>query len=411
MIDKIIVYGPLGEALPEHKRHLSALTHARNSLAKTLPSTTFVRSPITGNQIDVEYFVERISGKEIALARVTLPLSTATVGHNYAHAGFESVRAEVRCAEKLVKVILAVLGFTSEEITRFAQGTVCQHLELTWHTATASRRASLCLRKRTKKHFAELFAIKSRHDICIAGFDYREGDGNPSLLVKTKNRDMFRQYSKSEQILSRSRQERANSRMTATARQYRRALTDEIQFHVRNEVILAEKTLKECGLEHPRSWNPKSLHRVVERVWSDLGLTPTIDADSGFSSREVEKTWQKYLAGENVQKLLADHTFTRHRASIKAITGKDIAIPCQRLKFSSAALGKQLSYGRRWQPRDDLRKMILCEMTAPAITEELVRGLSLLRDGEILPFDNETDADHWWAVWKTFLTREAGNTP
>ena len=125
------------------------MTHSRNLQSKVLRATTFINSPLTGRQIDVEYTVEDHEGVPTAFLKITLPTAAASVGHNYAHAGLASVRSEVEVSAALVRVTLAVLGFTPDEIKRFMKGARCQHLELTWHTPTASRRARLSLQNRT----------------------------------------------------------------------------------------------------------------------------------------------------------------------------------------------------------------------------------------------------------------------
>lgn len=410
MIDKTIFNGPLGAPLPQHQTHISSLKHSRNLQSNSVRATTFINSPITRCQIDAEYSVEVYQGVPTAFVRLTLPLSTALGGHNYAHAGLDSVGWEVKGAAALCKVTLATLGFTPEEIDRFMKGAKAQQLELTWHTCTASRRAKLSLQKRTKQHFDGLLSIKGRHDIQVSNVEYREGDGSPGIIVTLKANDMIRQYGKADQIRSRKRKDRDEARMAATVRHHRLSLLDAIEDHVRNEVIAGAATLQELGLEHPGSWNTESLNRLIDHILKAAGLAPQQPTVEHELSPEVEDTWRRYRAGENVQESLPAHTFSRHRTVIKEAKGedKDIAIPLKSRAVRSAALGYQLRYARRWEPAGELRKAVLCEETAPAIIEELERGLAFIQFGTVPDFDDPLERSKWLHRWNEFVARERG---
>lgn len=410
MFDKTIIKGPLGAPLSRHQTHISALTHSRNLLTKTVRATTFINSPITGRQIDVEYSVESYEGSPTAFAQITIPVATALVGHNYTHAGLASVKWEIRSTAILVRVTLAVLGFTPEEIERFMKGTTVQQLELTWHTPTASCRAMRSLQNRTKDHFDNLFSIKGRHDIRVSSVDYREGNGKPGLRAVLKSGDMIRQYGKADQIGSRLREDRNEARMSAESRQYRLPLLEAIEYHVRNEAIAGAETLRMLGLEHPGSWTADSLRGLIDHIWKTAGLAPEQPTEERKLSPEVEDTWCRYLAGENLQEVLPDHTFTRHRSLIKVAKGEDndIALPRKSRAVRPSALGYQLCYDRRWEPSGELRKAVVCEETAPAIIEELERGLAFIQYGTVPEFEDPLERSKWLYRWQEFVDRERG---
>lgn len=407
MIDTFIAKGALGPPQPHHQTCLSKVTYSRFSHAKAKPTTTFILSPITGAQIDVKYWVEHVAGVATAFVEVRIPLASATVGHNYAHAGLDSIRLEVKCAALLTKVTLTVLGFTPDEVACFMGSTVPRQAELTWHTATASRRARLSAQRRTKDHFDAQRLASGRHDVGVADVHYEEGNGNPGVLVELKGGDLFRQYGKAEQVSSRTLKISTQRRMSEEARKYRPMILAEIEDHVRNEVLVGTETLRMFDAEHPGSWTAEKLKAVIDYVWEKAGLAPEQPVGDAELSPEVEVTWQRYLAGKDLVKELPPYTFRRHRALIKAAKGddKDIAIRRKSRAVRPGAVGRQQCYDRRWEPAGELRKTVLCEETAPAIIEELQWGLAFLETGKV----PDSDGSRWQAArWIAFVAREGG---
>lgn len=404
MIDLFIANGALGMPQPSHQACLSTVTHTRFLQAKAKASTTFILSPITEVQIDVKYWVELVGGVATAFAQVRIPLASATMGQNYAHAGLDSIQLEVTCASLLVKITLTALGFTPAEVTSFMATAKTQLLELTWHTATASKRARLSAQRRTKEHFDAQQSVSSRHDISVADVYYEEGKGKPGILVKLKTEDLFRQYGKADQISSRTMKNRNQARMSREAQQFRQLILDEIEDHVRNETLIGAKTFKQFGLEHPGTWTPENLKKVIEFVWEQAGLAPKLP--HGILSPEAEATWQRYMNREDLVKALPAHTFTRHRASIMAAKGDDIAVRRKSRAIRPESLGRQLCYERRWEPSGELRKTVLCEQTAPAIIEELRCGLAFLETRQFPNINGGQPDDklHW--KWIAFAQRE-----
>jgi hypothetical protein len=407
MIDTFIAKGRLGPRQPHHQACLSMVTYSRFLQAKAKPTTTFIGSPMTGAQIDLKYWVEHVAGVATAFAEVRIPLASATVGHNYAHAGLDSIRLEVKCAALLTKITLTVLGFTPDEVACFMDSTVPQQVELTWHTATASKRARLSAQRRTKGHFDAQRLASGRHDVGVADVHYEEGNGKPGLLVELKGGDLFRQYGKAEQVSSRTLKIRTQRWMSEEAREFKPMILAEIEDHVRNEVLVGLETFRRFGAEHPSTWTAEKLKSVIDYVWGKAGLAPEQPVGDEELSPEVEVTWQRYLAGKDLVKDLPPYTFRRHRALIKAAKGddKDIAIRRKSRAVRPEALGRQQCYDRRWEPAGELRKTVLCEVTAPAIIEELQWGLAFLETGE----PPDCDEGRWRAArWVAFVAREGG---
>ncbi|MBI5791654.1 MAG: hypothetical protein HZA63_09280 [Rhodocyclales bacterium] len=407
MIDTFIATGALGPPQTHHQACLSRVTYSRFSHAKAKPTTTFIGSPMTGAQIDLKYWVEHVAGVATAFAEVRIPLASATVGNNYAHAGLASIGLEVKCGALLTKITLTALGFTPDEVACFMETTAPQQVELTWHTATASKRARLSAQRRTKDHFDAQRLASGRHDVGVADVHYEEGNGKPGLLVELKGGDLFRQYGKAEQVSSRTLKIRTQRWMSEEARKYRPMILAEIEDHVRNEVLVGNETLRLFGAEHPSTWTAEKLKEIIDYVWKKAGLAPEQPVGDVELSPEVEVTWQRYLAGKDLVGELPPHTFRRHRALIKAAKGddKDIAIRRKSRAVQPGAVGRQQCYDRRTEPAGELRKTVLCEVTAPAIIEELQWGLDFLETGKIPDSD---DGGQRAARWIAFAAREGG---
>lgn len=413
MIDKLIVNGAIGSPQPHHQTCLSTVGFTRHLQSKVKPTITYISSPITGAQIELKYWQQDVGGVLTAFVQLDIPLASATMGHNYAHAGLCSIREEMKCASLLIQVILAALQFSSDEIAKFRITSEVQMLELTWHTPTASNRARLNLQERTRGHFDGQQSISNRHDIGIRHVDYKSRNGKAGILATLKSGDQLRQYSKIDQLSSRTKADRKQARISAKVREHLPPLLREIEFHVRNEAIARVETLKQFGLEHPSSWSDDALKRIVDHVWEMTGLAPLCSSHtkSGISkklSSEVERTWRWYLARQDMSQALSAHTFTRHRKTIKQVKGRDIAIPWVPRAPRADGLGKQLCYDRRWEPSGDMRKLVLCEETAPAIIKELKRGLAFLETGEVPDLDGELAREDWKARWVAFAERERG---
>jgi hypothetical protein len=416
MIDNIIIKGCLGIPKPHQEKCLSLVTYERLYEMMTKRTTTYINSPITRAQIEVKYQVKSSkssNGISIAYLELKIPLASATMGHNYAHAGLSSIRNEMKCAALLTRCILTVLGFTTTEINHFMKTTEVQLLELTWHTPTESKSEQNSLQLRTKNYFNGQQSVSSRHDIDVSDVDFRETNGKTCLLVTLKSGDKLRQYAKADHISARRRSDRKQSHIEKEVRPYIKPILDVIGFHVRNEVILCGNTLKRMGLEHPNSWYEGKLTNAIDSVWSMIGLglaqSTTETPSTKTLSPEATVTFENYLAGEDLQALPA-YTFTRHRQSIIQIKGVDIANTRKVGTDQLESLSQQLSYKQRWEPSGDIQKFILCEETAPDMIKELRRGLDFLRDGVIPDLDGEgEDARNEWLVrWRAFADREGG---
>lgn len=414
MIDQLIALGALGMPQPHHETYLSTVTYSRFLQVKAKPTTTFINDPITGTQIDVLYWVENVGGVLTAFCQISIPLATAAMGHNYLHAGLASLPHEVKCAALLIKVTLLVLGFTTEEVARFMQSCRPELVELTWHTGTASPRARRNLQKRTKEFFDAQLSMSGRHDVGVSDVDYQEGSGKPGLLVTLKNGDKYRQYGKIDQVQSRTKKGRNKGRMPETTLAQQPYMLKTIETHVRNELLIGPATLKHFKQEHPGSWTIEAFTKIVDYVWEYMGF-PVKGTTRNLAGRklelspEAEATWQGYLAGNYMSKVLPSHTFTRHRASIKRAKGQDIAAKHQGQRAARPEnVGYQLSYARHWEPSGNERELVLCEETAPAIIQERMWGIAFLETGEIPEFEDVQAREKWLSRWKGFMDRERG---
>jgi hypothetical protein len=410
MFDRTTLKGPIGPPLPRHQASLSKVTYSRFLHAKTKSTTTYVNTPITGAQAEVKYWIEVVDSTSTAMAEISIPLASATVGHNYLHAGLGSITWEIRSLSLLIKVILAVLGFTLAEIARFMTEVICVQLELTWHSRTASIRALHNAQNRSKEHFGNQLLASRLHDISVCSIDYREGDLKAGILVTLKQGDLLRQYGKAVQIASRSKKDRKQTRMSPSSREDSAQIIIAIKTDLRSEILAVGDTLRRLGIERPSSWTEDSLKRVVAEVWKAAGLAPIQPQVKGKLSPTVSSTWARYLAGEDVSKTLSGPTFSRHRAAIKKALGddKDIAMPRKARGVRSAGLGYQLSYDRRAEPSGDQRRAVLCEVTGPAIVEDLDRGLSFILSGTVPPIDDPAERARWLNRWSDFAQREGG---
>lgn len=406
MIDLIIVKGPLGRPQPHHRLCLSEVSYSRFSMSKVKPTSTYIASPITGAQIELQYWIEHAANGPTAFSSLKIPVARATVGHNYLHAGLDSIGWEVACAAHLCRIVLTVLGFTHDEIERFMRGTEAQFLELTWHTPTAGLRAIRCLQSRTKAVFDAYKSISTRHDATVSNVQYFEGNGNPGLLIDFKNGDQFRQYRKLDQVVAKMKVDRQHNRMSSACRQHRQTIIDAIYPDLRNEPGFGVKTLKEFGLQHPSSWTPDSLRALLDHFWNYAGLRAQVT--DGELRPEPLDTWVRYQAGEDVQSTLPPHTFSRHRKSIRKATGMEIAIPIRRNGAKPASVGRQLHYLRRVEPKGELRQLVLCESTGPQMLEDLKRGLEFLESGVVSDFSDPSERQSWLRRWKAFADREGG---
>ena len=381
---------------------------SRFSHSFSKPTTTYINSPLTGTQIDVDYWIED-HDKPLAYIEIKIPLASATAGHNLIHAGLESILQETKCAALIARITLAVLGFTPAEVDQFIRQAETTLLELTWHTKTASGRAKLNLLARTKDHFDAQYSIKVRHDVAVSNMYYMEGNGNPGLLVEFKGGDGFRQYGKAAQAQSRTKRDRKKSRVEKPAQRFRQALLDAIEHDVRNELLVGRQTLAELGLLNPSSWNAENLKGLIDHVWAKMGFHSHREGDAGESlSPEAVDTWRRHCNGEDMQKVLPAYTFSRHRGAIKAAKGEDIALEKKWRHVSPKNLGHQLCYGRRWKPSGDIGNMIVGSEAGPAIIEELKRGLAFIESGELPDFDDMAEQAAWLKKWREFMEAEGG---
>lgn len=406
MIDSIIVKGPLGAPQDRHGRRLAHVAFRQLSSEKSSPGTTFINSPLTGAQMEVKYWVEQVGQQWVAMASVKIPLASATIGQNYAHAGLDDIHLEMRCAGWLTKIALTVCGFSESEIDHFMKHSRTDLLELTWHTQTNSRNAQRNLMKRTREAFDGLRALSSRHDAFVRDVDFREKNGVCGLLVTLKTADEFRQYQKYDQVLAKTNRGKSEYAVAPTMKPHAKELLKAIDTHVRNEIIFGPDTLDELKLSHPNAWTPDALREGIERFWRTAGLNVRSSFDPTLIGEAATQTLARYQAGKDIVQSLSATTFTRHRKEILAAGGPDIDPRAAGLAAKLKSVGRQLDYDKRWRVPSELRKFVLCDATAPAIIEELKQGLEYFRDGVEPEFGDDGIREVWLARWRKFVENE-----
>lgn len=406
MIDTLLVKGPLGPPQSHHARRLAQISFGRFSSEKSRPTVTYVSSPLTGAQMEVKYWIEHVGGIAAAMASVKIPLASATIGQNYAHAGLADIELEKRCAGWLAKVVLAACGFSHGEADHFIKYASTDLLELTWHTPTKSRNAQRNLMKRTREAFDGLRSISSRHDVFVRDVDFREKNNACSLLVTLKTGDEFRQYPKYDQVVAKTNHGKSKYAVQPSIRPRAKELLNAIDTHDRNEIILGADTLAKLGLSHPNTWTPESLRGAIDWFWRTAGLNAEGSFDSAAIGDAARQTLTRYEAGEAVEQLLSNATFTRHRQEILAAGGPDIDPRAAGLTDKLRSVSRQLAYDKRWRVPAEFRDLVLCEATAPAIVEELKQGLEYVREGILPDIADEPVRDAWLARWNKFVHSE-----
>ncbi|MEC4723288.1 hypothetical protein RY831_29455 [Noviherbaspirillum sp. CPCC 100848] len=412
MIDLIILTGVVGSPQEHHWKRLAHVSFSRHMTSKCKPTITYIDSPLTGAQMEVKYRVGSMAGRPTGVVQIMLPLASATVGQNYVHAGLSAVDAELRCATLLCRLLLTTLGFEENEVQSFFHTAEADLIELTWHTATSSPRAALNLLKRTMQVFDALRQVKRRHDVQIRDVDVRIRNGIPGLLVAFKGDDEFRQYYKFHQAVSKSRQARKRYLLSSKLAAHGKEVMREIETHVRNECRVQRQTLKGLGALKLDSWNAEVFRKAIDLIWEKAGFCQESESRAhkpqprAQLSLQAHATWLRYQAGEPVDKELSPSTFTRHRQSILEAKEVDIAMRGKRTRIQPKSLGSQLQYERRWKPKGQFAALTLCEDTAPAIIEDLNRGLAYITSGEIPAFAAEVERDAWLTRWRAYAERE-----
>ncbi|PTB21630.1 hypothetical protein C9I57_08365 [Trinickia symbiotica] len=406
MIDLLIVKAPLGTPQDHHEKRLVHVGVRRLSSHKVRPSITFINGPLTAAQMEVRYWIEHTEGIPLAIASVKIPLASATIGQNYAHAGLDDIRLEMRCAAWLVKIALTACGFSEREIHHFIEHARTDLLELTWHTQTKSRNAQRNLMKRTREAFDGLRALSSRQDVFVRDVDFRERNNACGLLVTLKTGDEFRQYPKYDQVVAKTNKGKSKYAVAPSIRPRAKELLEAIDTHGRNEIILGADTLAKLGLSHPDTWTPESLRGAIDWFWCTAGLNVEDSFDPATIGDAARQTLTRYKAGDAVEQSLSAATFTRHRQEILAAGGPDIDPRAAGVMDKLRSVGRQLAYDKRWRVPTEFRNLVLCDATAPAIIEELKQGLEYVRDGVLPEIADETARDAWLVRWNKFVQSE-----
>lgn len=407
MIDKFIVQTPLGPVSNHHYERLAQVSYSRFLHAKTKPTTTYIDTPLTGAQAEIRYVVFEVAGRKMGYLEITIALASSTVGHNLIHAGLASIRHEIRVGAALVRVLLATLGLNEDEIKRAMVGARFKLVELTWHILTASEKARISAQLRTIEVMKAQRRASRRHDIQVKDVDVRDKNDKLGLLVELKSGSALRQYGKADMPYSRSRRGRQDNYVSPAVSGLLGGVKDMLGSHLRNETILTEPLLAEFDLLKPKNWNEESVKPAIDAVWGDLGFS---GHSSGNAEVELPDSAQETLDRYHDRTLdpgtLSASRVTRDRKAILEATGIDILDPKRSRKPQIASVGRQLSYERHWEPKDQLRHLVVSERTGPALENEFVQGLQFLLYRALPDFDDKEKFVAWFKRWNAYAERE-----
>ena len=376
MIDNLSFKGRIQQVVQGIPSQFDQIALLRNSGIKLLQAKSYLNSPITAAQIEALPTVEEHLGVQWLYLTISLPVAAALVGQNMIHNGLEALKYELKCIRSLVKWVLNSYGFTPQQISLYLDNVEVQTVELTWHTATASRAAALNAQARTIAHFVALEKIKGRHDVQVADVDIWIRNSKTCMLVTFKDGSQFRQYLKAEQASSRTRNNRRACFVSKSMRQHLDVILAAIDTHLRNEVILSHNFLTENDILHPRDWTAESLESAIGRVMTmgrlnQRRVTKSSELLRDGLSPEVLATADRYLAGETIEGSVSPQLLAKHRRLLLD-KGLDIAEEHRLSRSNSVSrAGLQIQYDKRWVPDDMLRDFAVGEESAPMIMQEL----------------------------------------
>lgn len=388
MLDRFITKGRIKPFDPTDTRRFAQMTITQDLVRRSKPITTYIKTPLTGAQMEVTPTVENFNGSDWLVLTIEFFPAASLAGQNFVHGDLEHIEAEVNGSGALIRCTLQKMGFTQEEIDFFFKYSEAEEVEVVWHTVTASRRAARALQARTIKHFKALHQLTGRHDIAIRHVDVRDVDDKVGLMITLADKSRFRQYIKAEQAESRSKANRMLSFVAKVLQKARPALSMAIDTHVRNEPILTKALLAKHGLLSPSNWTPEAFEAAIHEFMFTARLatpyaTSLNQVDLEGLSPEVQHTAVQHFAGKNLAEVLPPHTFTRHR-SILARRGVELGIPFNTNKpILSQSLGKQLSYSARWHPPKEFLEYAVTWDTLPAI----LKAIAAISPVQSLPVD------------------------
>jgi hypothetical protein len=376
MIDNITFKGPIRPVAYGIATQFDQVAILRNSVIKTVPTTSYRNSPVTGAQVETLPSSEELAGVRWEVLTIKIPAAATLAGQNMIHNGLEVLELELKCIRRLVKWILRSYQFDEQEITFFLDNLEVQSAELTWHTATASRRAARLALTRTIAHFLALQKIKGRHDVQVVDVDIWNRNGKICMLVTFKDESQFRQYIKAEQATSRTKSNRRACFVSKNMRQYFDVIIAAIDFHLRNEVILSYELMKELGILHPRKWTIAAIEAAIEAVMTmgrlnQRRVTKPSDLVRDGLSPEVLKTADHHFSGGSNAFRLSPQVLSKHR---RLLISKRLDIAEARRPSRSQSIaraGLQHQYAKRWVPGVAVRGFGICEESAFAIMEAI----------------------------------------
>lgn len=406
MIDRFIAKLPLGPTSPGHRERLSQVSYRRFSTAKERPTTTFIRTPLTGAQAKIRYLTEQVGGQLLASYEIEVALASSTVGHNLIHAGAASIWEEICVAGQLVRVLLVTLGLTGDELDKAMRGGRFTLVELTWHSKTASLKARNSALKRVIRVLRAQRACSRRHDVQLKDLHVWDVNEKVCVLAALKSGSAARFYVKLDSVYSYSRKSRTENYIPPDIAEYLLHIYPLINVHVRNELIAKEKDLVRFGLDKPlkSNWSKEAVENAIDVLWAELGLAlPKRATAPKALTQSARELLRQYEEGVLDLASIPDYRLSRDRKIILNSVGIDILHPDPEVAKQALRLGKQLSYAHRWEPSGELRNCVLCEQTWESLYNDLEQGLQLLLHGEF------EEGAEWRARWCAYAEREGVN--
>lgn len=381
MLDRLIVKGRVKPFNPDDPDRLTQVTITEKSMVKIKPTTTFVKTALTGAQMELSSEVETDSlGTEWLVVRSEVFVAASLAGQNYIHADLNAVGGEISGTGKVVRLALSERGFSPPEIDFYMKYSRLEELELTWHRATRSRKAAKALLKRAIRHFQALESISSRHDSMIESVKLITEYGITGALVTFKNGCALRLYIKAESAEAGQKRKQMAGFVSKVMRPHLPEIKRAISTHVRIEPILSAGHLAEHGMTHPTEVSPERLEAALDAFMKMARLDVPFamsseEIDTSSLGPEVIDSLNRHFDCHDVIAERPSHTGTRHRQAL--LPRVELAVRrTGRNPALGATLCKQLAYSARWQPAAELLQFAFVSPPADIGLEALTQLLA-----------------------------------
>lgn len=395
MFDRFIVKGRIKPFNPSDRDRFTQVTITEKSLAKTKPTTTFVKTPLTGAQMELSSEVEMDAlGTPWLVVQSEVFAAASLAGQNFIHGDLDGVGDEVTGAGKLVRLALLERGFSPAEIDFYMKYSSIEELELTWHRATRSRNAAKALLKRAIRHFQALESISGRHDSAVESVKLNTEYAITGVLVTFKNGCQLRLYIKAEAVEAGQKRKQMAGFVSKAMREHVAEFKRAVTAHVRIEPILGSAHLAEHGMTHPNDVSAERLDAALNsfmrmaRLDVPFAMEPG-EIDTSSLGPEITDSLMRHFDGIDVLAELPPHSATRHRQAL--LPRVELAVRRTRNPALAATLCKQLAYEARWRPDEGLLRHAFTSDRAASTLEDLAALVAAQEAAFVYP--DEEDAE------------------